>query len=211
MFSSDTQYTPHCPHNNPISIQHLHCLFPKRDNQRSVLDPLLVSSDRGPQLRPILFEQRQEQPYLICSSGITKLHTNTLNNFNCKSIARPSAYSSYAVWPLLLNKPNYADICTNTPLTYTNYPTLPRRLSVSLPGDVILLPNPVRHSPTTSCTRIRNGGFCSEKKLSATFSYQSSKQVRCAPQLVRGYVYCRGHATRLRGATGSTPRSTVPL
>jgi len=84
---------------------------------------------------------------LICSSGVTKLHTNTLNNCNCKSIARPSAHRSYAAWPLLLPKPNYADICTNTTLTYTNYPTLRSRLSGSLPGDVILLANPVSHCP----------------------------------------------------------------
>lgn len=36
------------------------------------------------------FCSNREKPYLICSSGITKLHTNTLNNFNCKSITRPS-------------------------------------------------------------------------------------------------------------------------
>ena len=170
-----------------------------------------MSKDREPQLSPVLFQHREEQPYLICSSGITKLHTNTFNNFNSKSITRPSAYRSYAVWPLLLHKPNYADICTNTKLTYTNYPTLLRRLSGSLPADVILLANPVGHAPTTSCSRIRSGGLCSEKKLSATCSYQSSNQVRCEPQLVRGYVYCRGHATPLRGAISSTPRSTVPL
>ena len=113
-----------------------------------------MSNNREPQLSPVLLQQRHEQPCLICRSGITKVHTNTLNTFNCESISRPSAYRQYAVWSLLLHKQNYAEICTNTTLTYTNNQTLLNCLSGSLPVDAILLPSPAWHAPTTSCSRI---------------------------------------------------------